>query len=142
MKVKKRKAFVHILTAFWLMFTGICMTENHAYSILLHRDALCTSCCSLKSSNRAAAEELCTSELLGQKLPALGEKRSEESKVNGNSYARVLFVVPETLSKDSQFLSWTVSGGFHHEIHSRTVILNYIHRKDGRKPAAILPVLV
>ena len=142
MKTQKRKAFLYILTAFWLMFTGICMNENHAYSILLRRDTLCTSCCSLKSSNRAAAEELCTSELLGQKLPTLGEKRSEESKVNGNSYARVLFVVPETLSKDSQFLSWTVSGGFHHEIHSRTVILNYIHRKDGRKPAAILPVLV
>ena len=134
---RKCNSWIRLLVAFWLLFSGICIDCGQTYPVLAWDNSVSADpsaiACRLTSGNRFTSEELCTSELLGQRTTVREAKEGEESGAKGRFRLRTVFLVPETNSagtcQHDRRTSWSVS----RESLNHAVIMNYIHNKDGGK---------
>ncbi|MDO4320957.1 MAG: hypothetical protein Q4C61_00385 [Lachnospiraceae bacterium] len=133
MKKRGRKGLIHLLAAFWLLITGICIDCSQAYSILAYHDTFESARCSYDSSNGFASDEICTSDLMGQRTVVRDAKKLESPGTKGRTSLRSMIAVPEVISQTPRLYCSMVCGQIHRGVCSHTVIMNYIHSKDGRK---------
>lgn len=127
------RKFMCILLIFAFIFSGMCFDYQKADSIfsLISSGSITATLNSydnLTSDLDVRVEEISTSRIISNLVKS--EKRGEE-KVSNNTVA---YIAPSALFVHSSlFYHLTVTCGIFNNIHSNTVIVNYIHRQDGKK---------
>lgn len=134
MKKGKNQKLIYMIAAFWLLMTGICIDCSQAYSVLAYYDAVDSSAYAYHSTNGFTSDEVCTSDLMGQGTVVKEAKALEDPGVKGRTGIRSALAVPQIMSHVPHPYYGMAHSQTHREVRSHTVIMNYIHSKDGRKP--------
>lgn len=137
----RRRKLLYLLAAVWLLVGGVCVDCSQAYSVLAYPDTYGDAECSLDSSNGLASDVICTSDLLGQWTVVRDARTLRSFGSRARSGLRIASSIPVCLNRLSRFSIGMRSRTRQCEVHSRTVILRYIHNKDGRKSRPVFRAL-
>lgn len=129
--------FVYLAAAFLLLMAGICLDYEQAYSISAPYHTAVPRRAALSSSNNIISEEPCTAKLLGSGVVL------EENAASGSSTGSRFRLERVSVSSSSVFMAFqpffhSVCRRVQQKIHSHTVIMEYIHNKDGQKSRTVL----
>lgn len=136
-KEYRYRNLVYLAAALWLLMTGICLDYDQAYSISASRNTVVSHRASLSSAGGITLDEICTARPVDLEV-VLKENVSSGSRSGHRFGPERLLVCPGSFFLIFHSFFQCVCRKVQQKIHSHTVIMEYIHSKDGRKSRSLL----
>lgn len=133
MQIKRKNNLICLFLALAIVLSGMCFDYANADFLLSYEHSNKTTSTLNATDNRSEnpdvrIEDISCSHLINSSIKS--EKRGDESTIS-RSEAYLPSLVIFALNTTRLFT--TVSDELHNSIYSNTVIVNYIHQKDGKK---------
>ncbi len=140
MNIRRRRygTFIYLAAAFWLLIIGICLDFEQAYSFSASYNMTEPKHDAITSVSQIISEELCTEELLGHRIVLKGKSGYQNSEMRRHPEFRDVCLPLRGWLLPACPAYQAVSSNLLQKLYSHTVIMNYIHNKDGKKSRTVL----
>lgn len=131
MQMKRRNNFICFLLAITMLISGMCFNSAKADSLFSCKNSVNSTSTIHSFDNLWSHPEVRTEEISGVRILTSSIKSENRSGAHTRLDCHLNSV--EILSQNFFCYSTAVADDFYSEIRSNTVIINYIHQKDGKK---------
>lgn len=128
----------YLAAALWLLIIGICLDFDQAYFFSASGHMAEPKHASIAAVGHIISEELCTEELLGHRAVLTGKAGYQNFGMKRRPEFRDAWLSPKAGLPVCYPFYRAVSSNLLRKLYSHTVIMDYIHSKDGQKSRTVL----
>ena len=133
MQMKRKNNFICFFLALAMILSGMCFDYAKADSLLAYEYSNEITSTLDASDSLSENPDIRTEEISGSRLVSNSIKSERRGEEKASYRTDVCLSSVNIFAQDSTMLFTTVASELHNNIHSNTVIINYIHQQDGKK---------
>lgn len=133
MRIKNNNSFISLLLVICMLLSGMCFERFETDSFFSYKYSKDTSSVLNSDSDVSTSSKILVEEPLGQRDAITSSRQSRHSEERTGARTDLYLSFLEILPLNPALIFSSIADNLYNEIISNTVIINYIHQKDGKK---------